>query len=166
MQRDAVYIFACLVSDQHQNVSPELCSCCLDHDELDIISTLADSSNDKEELIDEDSRSTHNLNDPSETSANQDANISFTIQVPAHIPTPSPPFPLVVTCKRKQNGSINKYAPTLFVCFCIFSRFSLIQYLSLAQRYHMRTQPHHHKVVSCLLHHLKTCHIQSPRLST
>jgi len=64
---------------------------CLDCDEPDILGTLSDSSNDGEELINEDSQSTHDLDDPSETSADEDANTSSTIQVSAHIPTPSPP---------------------------------------------------------------------------
>ena len=81
---------------------------CLDHDELDILGTLSDNSDDEEELIDEDSQSTHDSDDPSETSADEDANTSSTIEIPAHIPTPSPPSPLVVTHKRKWKNRVAK----------------------------------------------------------
>jgi hypothetical protein len=81
---------------------------CLDCDELDILGTLSDNSDDEEELIDEDSQSTHNSDDPSETSADEDANTSSTIEIPAHIPTPSPPSPLVVTRKRKRKNRVAK----------------------------------------------------------
>ena len=76
----------------------------LDHDELDLLGTLSDNSTDEEELIDEDSQSTHDSDDPLEMSADEDANTSSTIQVPAHIRTPSPPSPLVLTRKRKRKN--------------------------------------------------------------
>lgn len=64
---------------------------CLDCDELDLLCTPSDDSTDEEELINEDSQSTHNLDDPLEMSVDEDANTGSTIKVPAHIPTPSPP---------------------------------------------------------------------------
>ena len=48
---------------------------CLDHNELDIISILSDSSNDEEESIDEDSQLSYDSDDPSETSADKDTNM-------------------------------------------------------------------------------------------
>ena len=80
----------------------------LDCDELDILGTLSDNSDDEEELINKDSQSTHNSDDPLETSANKDANTSSTIEIPAHIPTPSPPSPLVVTRKRMRKNRVAK----------------------------------------------------------
>ena len=83
---------------------------CLDCDELDLLCTPSDDSTDEEELINEDSQSTHNLDDPLEMSVDEDANTGSTIKVPAHIPTPSPPSPSIWLDRRCCSGPYLSFA--------------------------------------------------------